>query len=597
MALLASFLYALLASSLAHNTKQSQQYTGVAILNPNMDDFIEKVISSWNSPGGAGVAVVKQHEDGSWQVETKGYGIANVAEQSKIDADSLFYIGSNSKLLAAIAGGLLVANESLSPRISWDTKIADVLPESIWKLQDPMASAETTITDAMSHRTGLPDHVSSYSRTDTVESVLKKARHLKPSAGFRSTWQYNSIMYSLLGYLPAATLPQKPALATYLKTHVFDPLGLTSATFSLATAKKSGKLADPTAREGINRTEDLFGKGITRVLRYPTWFQEDSEDGGFIAGAGGAIMSVKDVASWLQVLLLEGQNAQTGEQVIPQEVIRKVSSGISVVLAEPQYPEMSNVVYGGGLSRASYRGNDVIEHNGGLPGYFTRITRLPNSKLGVAVLTNDDNYGDFIMEIIKWRIIDEVLGLEPIDWDLRMRAMVKETYQSQISAGEARPSNPTPPPVPFEQLSGLYRNLGYGDFELCYVSAPPSDSESESCRKLREDQPVMLPDAVRKDIPTFLARWDRFWYSYVKLEYIDGALFSFQALESQPTNDTSKPYWTYNFEEVASAAEFAVEDGKIGFGMIGGFWSAGPGVEDPVGGSAMERSEVWFEKI
>jgi hypothetical protein len=115
----------------------------------------------------------------------------------------------------------------------------------------------------------------------------------------------------------------------------------------------------------------------------------------------------------------------------------------------------------------------------------------------------------------------------------RMRAMVKETYQNQISTGKARPSNPTPPPVPFEQLPGVYRNLGYGDLELCYVSAPPLDSESESCRQLREDQPVMLPDAVRKDIPTFLARWDRFWYSYVKLEHIDGALFSFQALESQ----------------------------------------------------------------
>jgi hypothetical protein len=48
---------------------------------------------------------------------------------------------------------------------------------------------------------------------------------------------------------------------------------------------------------------------------------------------------------------------------------------------------------------------------------------------------------------------------------------------------------------------------------------------------------------------------------------------------------------------VASAAEFAEEDGKIGFGMIGGFWVAGPGVADPVGDTAKERSEVWFEKI
>jgi hypothetical protein len=93
----------------------------------------------------------------------------------------MIWLAANSarllQLLAAIAGGLLVANESLSPRISWDTKIADVLPESIWKLQDSIASAETTITDAMSHRTGLPDHVSSYSRTDTIESVVSMDPH------------------------------------------------------------------------------------------------------------------------------------------------------------------------------------------------------------------------------------------------------------------------------------------------------------------------------------------------------------------------------------------------------------------------------------
>jgi CubicO group peptidase (beta-lactamase class C family) len=77
---------------MAHGTQHA------AILNHDIDSFIEDIISSWNSPGGVGVAVVKQHEDGSWQVETKGYGISHVAEQKKLDVDSLFYIGSNSKV-------------------------------------------------------------------------------------------------------------------------------------------------------------------------------------------------------------------------------------------------------------------------------------------------------------------------------------------------------------------------------------------------------------------------------------------------------------------------------------------------------------------
>uniref|UniRef100_A0A0W0FYU3 Beta-lactamase-related domain-containing protein n=1 Tax=Moniliophthora roreri TaxID=221103 RepID=A0A0W0FYU3_MONRR len=143
------------------------------ILTPEIDQFIEGILSSWNSPGGVSVAVVKQHDkDGTWHVETKGYGVAQVKGGKKMDEDSLVCIASNSKIFTTVAAGLLISDESLSPRISWDTKIADILPKGVWKLADPIASSETTIVDAMSHRTGLPRHDLMYTRTDTTESIV-----------------------------------------------------------------------------------------------------------------------------------------------------------------------------------------------------------------------------------------------------------------------------------------------------------------------------------------------------------------------------------------------------------------------------------------
>ncbi|KAI3615342.1 beta-lactamase [Moniliophthora roreri] len=110
------------------------------ILTPEIDQFIEGILSSWNSPGGVSVAVVKQHDkDGTWHVETKGYGVAQVKGGKKMDEDSLVCIASNSKIFTTVAAGLLISDESLSPRISWDTKIADILPKGIWKLADPIA--------------------------------------------------------------------------------------------------------------------------------------------------------------------------------------------------------------------------------------------------------------------------------------------------------------------------------------------------------------------------------------------------------------------------------------------------------------------------
>lgn len=39
--------------------------------------------------------------------------------------------------------------------------------------------------------------------------------------------------------------------------------------------------------------------------------------------------------------------------------------------------------------------------------------------MGIAVITNDDIFGPLLKEVIKFRIADEALGLEPVDWDSR----------------------------------------------------------------------------------------------------------------------------------------------------------------------------------
>ncbi|KAK7058457.1 hypothetical protein VNI00_002091 [Paramarasmius palmivorus] len=587
------------ASILAQKVQQPFQYSNSkAILTPKIDLFIETVLSSWNSPGGVSVAVVKQTEEHSWHVETKGYGIEKVAEEKKMDGNSLFCIASNSKLFATVAIGLLISDEDLSPRISWDTKLSDVLPEDIWKLADSIASSETTITDAMSHRIGLPRHDLMYTRTDTTDSILQRLRYLKPSASFRSTWQYNNDMYMLLAYLPTAILPGNPPFARYVKERIIDPLGLNSTTYSPLVANRSGHLADPVAREGIDAEKDIFGKGKTRVMRFPGWFLDQSEDGNFEAGPGGVIMSGKDAARWLQVLLLEGQHPETHEQIIPKEVIRKVASGITVMPTEPKYPEISDTIYGGGQMRRAYRGHNFIEHGGSTNGYRTQIIRSPDSRVGVAVFSNDENYGTQLIEVIKWRIIDSVLGLEPIDWDSRLKKEVQESHAKRLSEMKPRPTNPSSPVLPFEQLAGVYRNLGYGDISLCFANSDAK--QSASCRKLLKELPTVLPGALNDTVPTLVAQWERFWSSHVKLEHFDGALFNLTTFESQPTDDDSDPCWTVKPTAVDGiiTAEFAVDDdGNVGFGVTGGIWGAGPGVEGPGGDNAQQRAEVWFENV
>ncbi|KAL1678405.1 beta-lactamase/transpeptidase-like protein [Schizophyllum commune] len=582
------------------------------ILDSSIDQFVIDTISEWNSPGGVSVAFVQQLENGQWQVETQGYGRAKV-DGSAVDENTLFAIASNSKLFTAISAGLLISNDSLETPLTWETKLKSTIPE--WKIADRFASAETTITDAMSHRTGLPRHDFGYSKNETLPSLIRKLPHLKPSAEFRTTWQYNNIMYGALSYLPTLVLPTHPPIARYVKEHIFDPLGLNDTTYSSRAAIKSGRLADPLTRQ-VNYTGDIFGKGTPRV--YP-FFIDTDEEGGFNSGAGGVISSAKDMATWLQALLLEGRNPRTNESVISADVIRKVASGITVDTGAAPYPELGPVVYGGGQMRSTYRGH----------GYRTQIIRFPNEKFGLAVLVNDDTYGTQMHEIIKWRIVDAHLGLQPIDWSGRAKSRLLKAREEKPKL-LPRPENATLP----SGLDGWYDNPGYGRFLFCSMGTKDADSaqdadaqmnfagnnaqaflqnkrpkgalapasaEASECSKLRESADVLLPGVVDPSVPTLLARWDRVWSTHIKLAHYDGGIFNVTILDSVPTGNASEPYWVGGTDEDPDLANaefsFDVLGQPLGFGLSGGLWGAGAGVPSPSGSTPQERAEAWFTRL
>ena len=67
-------------------------------------------------------------------------------------------------------------------------------------------------------------------------------------------------------------------------------------------------------------------------------------------------------------------------------------------------------MYGAGQWRYSYQGHDIIEHGGSNPGYETQVTRFPDDNLGIITPSNDESGGS-LLEAVKFRIADEILGL------------------------------------------------------------------------------------------------------------------------------------------------------------------------------------------
>lgn len=71
-----------------------------SLLSADTDAFINKVLTDWNTAGGAAVAVVRRNSQGAWEVETKGYGTAS-SDGTKVTEQTLFPLGSNSKVCSA----------------------------------------------------------------------------------------------------------------------------------------------------------------------------------------------------------------------------------------------------------------------------------------------------------------------------------------------------------------------------------------------------------------------------------------------------------------------------------------------------------------
>ncbi|KAF8884177.1 beta-lactamase/transpeptidase-like protein [Infundibulicybe gibba] len=566
-----------------------------SILDAEMETFVNQILTEWNSPGGISIAVVRKSSQGSWNVEAQGYGIAK-ADGTKVNEKTLFAIGSNSKLFAVLAAGLLMHNETLSPAMSWNSRIGSLIPA--WSLMDPIASNQSTIIDLMSHRTGLPRHDLSYRASDDIQTVVAKTKFLRPSTEFREVWQYSNIMYDVISYLPTALLPSKIPFARYVKANIFDPLELTSTTYSFDVANATGNFADGMSRQ---RTPDEaranpLSPGIPRPLPYfaPT----GGEDGNAHSGAGGVISNAIDMAKWLQTLLLSGTNPTNNMSVIPPQVIEMVATGITVESGTTIFPELSPIVYGGGQEGGTYRGHQFVEYEGSTPGFNSLISRLPNDGLGVAVLSNDDIYGGVFAEVVRGRVLDRALGLTEIDWDTRFKLIL----QVPRPAPPSRSAKATLPSVgPFVSLAGNYTNPGYQTIELCVAADPSSNgttpNSTESCKSLVAEAPRILPGAVNTSMPTFLARFDSIYASHLILTHWSDNVFNLSALQSVPTGNASEPFWMY-VAAGQGVVEFARDSpgGRVGLGATD-VWGAGVGVPSPSGDTVHERAEVWFDGV
>lgn len=352
------------------------------LTSKQIDSVAEKTLATFNVPGVA-VAVIK---DGKI-IHAKGYGVRSIKTNSKTDENTLFGVASNTKAMTAAALGMLVDEQ----KITWDTKVTAVIPE--FKLYDPYVTSEFTVRDLLTHRSGLglgAGDLMIWPDSSTVDKtqLIHNLRFLKPVSSFRTKYDYDNLLYIVAGEVVARASGK--TYDEFIESRIFKPLGMTKTAASWYRLKDKSNVIDGHA--------PYEGKLLPVGLSF----------GEIANAAGGVYSNITDMSKWVMVMINGGKYGENLSQKLFSPAVARELWTPQTIISGGNPSSFSS--YGLGWFLSSVNGNFQATHTGGLSGIVTQVTILPEMKLGIIVLTNQQSGAAF--NSITNSIKDGYLGIK-----------------------------------------------------------------------------------------------------------------------------------------------------------------------------------------
>ena len=464
-------ILALTATSL-----RAQRPTAPA-LPRDLDAYVARVMKDFDVPGIA-LTIVK---DGRVLL-ARGYGVRKLGDATPVDERTLFGIASNTKAFTATALGLLVEEGKLQ----WDAPVINYLP---WfQMYDPFVTREMTIRDLLVHRSGLGlgagDLLWWPTSTYGRKEIARRLRYIKPETSFRSAYAYDNVLYSVAGEVIEAVSGQ--TWEDFVSSRILARVGMTGSSVRHSAAAAGGNVATPHAAiDGRVRPISPFGSDNVNP-------------------AGGINANAADIAKWLMVQLDSGKLADSTRLFKPQTTFElwSIVTPYRVGKVPPDLAaQQANVAgYALGFEVRDLRGRKVVTHTGGLPGFVSRITLVPDERLGIAVFTNQEVGQAF--QAITWRLLDHFLGAPPTDWATIYRT--RKARQDSIIAVQERAATAardtaSRPSLPLAKYAANYRDAWYGDISIAL--------ENDKLVMRFSHSPSLTGDLEHFQYDTFIARW------------------------------------------------------------------------------------------
>lgn len=380
-------IYLVLFASITCTICHSQTDTLPAFIRDSLDNYVNRGLKEWQIPG-VSVAIVKNGK----VVYMKGYGVKELGSPDKVDENTLFMIGSNTKAFTGTALAMIDADKQpagSAGKLSLDDKVQKWLPD--FKLYDPWVAKEANIRDLLCHRLGFETFQGDFMYFDsdlTTAEVREKMSRLKPMYGFRSKWGYTNSAFMTAGeIIPKAT---GKTWGEFITDKIFKPLGMNN---SIALSKDISAAPNRSSAHTV----------VMGELKKIPYGNIDN-----LAAAGSISSSAADMTKWVMALLNNGK--LDGKEVIPAGAIGQTRIPHSILgNGGHMFNKAHFALYGLGWFLEEYAGRKIVAHTGGVNGFVTSVCLVPEEKLGIIVLTNTD--ANNFYEALRNEIEDAFLGL------------------------------------------------------------------------------------------------------------------------------------------------------------------------------------------
>ncbi|KAG0041959.1 hypothetical protein BGZ83_001074 [Gryganskiella cystojenkinii] len=382
--------------------------------NAMYQDWNEAIELARNKSGTPGLSVAALHH--GKVIYDKGFGKRN-NRGDPVTAETLMAIGSMTKAMTAAMIGELVAEGKLD----WDrTPVSEYVPEAQF---GPVLTSELTLSDYLSHRTGLPHDDTPWSNTtETRAQVFRRLKHLNLPEKLSTKLQYSNIGYAIAG--EAAANVAKIPYERLVRNKIFRPLGLTHTGFSPIEMGRRPNHARPFYADTLKDAQaGNFHQGF-----FDTLIELD-------AAAGDIYSNVYDLVRWGSTIMHYGK--LEGKQILNKTSVEELLSARTIVRDKKTIPELSPVTtYGMGWFIDSYKGQAVYYHAGNTLGFSSMIVLFPDSDLVITVLSNV--VAAQLANTIPYYLADEILSLpRTIDWLGKETMDTTETFFKLKAEGES----------------------------------------------------------------------------------------------------------------------------------------------------------------